>query len=336
MFKSPLLALSLFVPAFLSGCLADDGSREPPTASAQSAVVYLESGTILNVTGFLQQVTGRGLNGTDLNGRILEGSHVAHVVLGSASWQGTPMTAVSLEESALRGRAGKKLLANAMFVGVEFDAWTDQGEKVRLHVENARRWLQPGMVDTFLHTVTYETTEGSLPLCGTDAAGNEVEAIALNGRWDYREGVQGGGSWVDDPQTFTFACMGHVAAKCVEMGYKPWRKAVVCQIGEGCHREPIGHLHQACTRLLRGDYCGDGVSHTTDGMEVNVYDGYGIRIDSEAWDIEAEWSADGAICLERTRLDDAGDLPCAASLVRPDCGDPSRFVAGTDLISEVP
>jgi hypothetical protein len=335
MSKFPPLSLALFMPGLVSGCLAEAGSIESPTGTSQSAVTYLESGSVLSATGFLQQVSGRGLNGTDLNGRILEGSHVAHVVLGSASWQGTPMSSVSLEDSALRGRVGSKVLANANFVGVDFEAWTDRGEQVRLRVDKARRWLEPGMVDTFLHTVTYETTEGSLPLCGTDAAGNDVEAIALNGRWDYREGVQGGGSWVDDPQTFTFACMGHVAAKCVEMGYKPWRKALVCHAGQGCRLEPIGHLHRACTRLLRADYCGDGTSHTSDGIEVNVYDGYGIRIDSEDWNIEAEWSADGAVCLERTRLDDPGNLPCAASLVRPDCGDPSRFVLDTALISEI-
>jgi hypothetical protein len=334
MSKSPVLALALFMPGLASGCLADE-PEEPPTASSQAAVLYLESGTILNATGFLQQVMGRGLNGTDLNGRILDGSHVTHVVLGSASFQGTPMTAISLEESALQGRVGKKLLANAKFVGVEFDAWTDQGQGLRLRVEDARRWLEPGMVDTFLHTVTYETLEGRLPLCGTDADGNDIEAIALEGRWDYREGVQGGGSWVNDPEAFTFACVGHVAAKCVEMGYKPWRKAVVCHLGQGCRRESIGHLHQACTRLLRGDYCGDGTAHTTDGTLVNMYDGYGIRIDSEPWNIEAEWSADGAICVERTRLQDLDSLPCAVSMVRPECGDPSHFVQGTDLISEI-
>jgi len=192
------------------------------------------------------------------------------------------------------------------------------------------------MMDTFLYEVEYEAQDGWSPLCGVDDDGEPVEAIALRGRWDYREGVEGGGDKIDDPNAFTFACMGHAAAKCLQMGYKPWREALVCHVGEGCKKQSIGFLHQACTRMLRGDYCGDGTAHTVDGMSINLYDGYGIRYDADDWDIEAEWTPEGASCLERTRMGQLTDVSCASSLVRAGCGDAQNFVEGTSLISEIP
>lgn len=325
--------------AMLAGAAGCAHEVEPPegepVARKACAVTY-STGDSLNALGFLQHVLGRGLNGIDLNGRIMEGAHVAHVSLGSATYDGEPMHDVVLFESKFRGRTSRgKLLFNRRFENVSFDAVTDTGQVVELVVRNARRYPKVGMHDTFLYVVEYRTADGWLPLCGWDEAGESAEAIALRGKWDYREGVPGGGSKIMDPDAFTFACLGHVAAKCVEMGYKPWREAIVCHVGEGCEKRDVGHLHQACTRMMRADYCGDGTAHTQDGLPVNVYDGYGIRYDSEAWDFEAEWTADGASCMRRERL--AGtDLACAASLQDATCGDPVHFVEGTSLMSEIP
>lgn len=333
-----LVATAALLTALPACTFGSDGSQESDgetIASQQSAVTYFQ--VSMKVTGFLVSVQGIGLNGRDLNGSLLDGSHVTHVPLASAFHDGSPMSDVSLEASKLAGRTakGKRLLLR-QFKDVRFTAFTDTGETVNLWIKGARRWMDPGMKDTFLYDVQYETLEGWEPLCGTDDAGVPVEAIALNGHWDYREGVAGGGSKIDDPATFTFACRGHVAAKCLEMGYKPWRTGLVCEVGQGCQRESLGHLHQACTRALRADYCGDGIAHTEGGMLISVYDGYGIRLDSEDWEIESEWTPDGALCLGRARLGDMSDLPCLASLTQPACGDASHFVDGTALISEVP
>ena len=49
----------------------------------------------------------------------------------------------------------------------------------------------------------------------------------------------------------------------MELGYKPWKT-----VGGVSLRDH----HQTCTRVLRADYCGNGVSHTQDGTLINIWD----------------------------------------------------------------
>ena len=62
-------------------------------------------------------------------------------------------------------------------------------------------------------------------------------------------------------------------------------------------------IHQACTRMLRADYCGDGTPHTQDGTEVDVYDTLGIQSPQADSDMtfEAAWTADGSACVRKVR-----------------------------------
>lgn len=58
--------------------------------------------------------------------------------------------------------------------------------------------------------------------------------------------------------------------------------------------------HQACTRMIRADYCGDGRSHTNDGTLIDVWDGFGLQGRS-AWPLESSWKAGGASCVNHVR-----------------------------------
>ncbi|MBN1206508.1 MAG: hypothetical protein JXB05_16600 [Myxococcaceae bacterium] len=104
---------------------------------------------------------------------------------------------------------------------------------------------------------------------------------------------------------FTFACENGAIAKCVKWGYKPWIKK------EGRSLEPV---HQACTRMARADYCGDGRSHTVPGTLIDMYDALGLQARtteaSDYWEpekasFEAAWATDGAWCVSRTRQGEA-------------------------------
>lgn len=104
---------------------------------------------------------------------------------------------------------------------------------------------------------------------------------------------------------FSLTCTSGAIGKCVRMGYRYWETRA-----DGA---PMWELHQACTRMLRADYCGDGTSHTRDGTVVNVYDRFGIqRPDPEPSRFEAAWNADGAVCVQRTRVRDVMDLDALA------------------------
>ena len=99
---------------------------------------------------------------------------------------------------------------------------------------------------------------------------------------------------------YTFSCTAGVIAKCVrDWGYKPW-KSLVSGRGERVDMRP---LHRACTRAVRADYCGDGISYTRDGTMIDVFDRYGfnVRESGGGFVAEAGFSPTGATWVSRTR-----------------------------------
>lgn len=131
--------------------------------------------------------------------------------------------------------------------------------------------------------------------------------LLLPGAWDLKTGDDLGGDVV------TLACRDDVLAKCVEWGYEPWLS------------EKHAELHQACTRMARADYCGDGTPMTIDGTPIDVYDTLDIQVQETKWPVEAEWGPDGATCIggEVLRAELLGiDKPdCLGELVMPECGE---------------
>ena len=292
---------------------------------------YPSSGSFLQrIIGNWVSLAGRDLNGVSLNGASLDGHKVT-----SVSLEGIQVKGKSLGKAWLWGSRLFPLLGNGMFKGAELTAKLDDGKTVGLRVDSVTKGTSKANKDIYYYLVSYPTQSGYRPLCGLDPQGQPVPAIPLRGRWDYRQGVAGGGDHINDSDSFTFACVGHVLAKCAEAGYKPWRDMLICIKKEGCKKVNMAQHHQACTRLLRADYCGDGTSHTINNKDVNMYDALGLRTDSEEWGFEAEWDAKGAICADTTRLPNT-TLKCAAQLNESSCGSPNNFTNGTVLFSEIP
>jgi hypothetical protein len=143
-------------------------------------------------------------------------------------------------------------------------------------------------------------------------------AIALPGRWNNQRGVSGGGSFTFDTSVFNFACDRTSVQKCAEAAhYKPWHSIqgpLRCQDPDDpttcspAWTRAGGDALQACTRLVRGDFCGDGTPLTIDGTLIDVYDNFpgdGIEPDlpeHPEWPIEARWDKVGAICIDQTRV----------------------------------
>src|SRR5437868_2861971 len=79
--------------------------------------------------------------------------------------------------------------------------------------------------DLWSYSVSYQASGAWYPLCGVDAQGAPVGALAMAGLWDQRQGVSGatgGGSWSSSSGAFTFACRNAAIGKCAVAGYKPW------------------------------------------------------------------------------------------------------------------
>src|SRR5262249_42702503 len=93
-------------------------------------------------------------------------------------------------------------------------------------------------------------------------------------------------------------------------------------------RPDLMPYYQACVRMVRADYCGDGVGHTRNGTPIDIFDHIGIQQDepTPALSFEAAWGPDGAICVRHTRLQSVRPTqprgqPCPhrASRIGPSC-----------------
>ncbi|WP_241758992.1 ADYC domain-containing protein [Pyxidicoccus parkwayensis] len=131
--------------------------------------------------------------------------------------------------------------------------------------------------------------------CISNSYVQNPRAMVVAGVWD------SGGQHKDAPGKLTLACELGAISKCIDWGYKPW--------GER-NGQSLAGLHQACTRMARADYCGDGRSHALEYTTIDMYDSLGVLSrtteTSTSWDparasFEAAWAPDGATCLARTR-----------------------------------
>lgn len=305
------------VAAVAVGCGVESPEPEAPALRTRMAEVVSPNGRNLN---------GRNLNGRNLNNSELGGMLVSVAYAGVHAATGKPLSGVRLEGSAFVGLEGAHPVAGNGFAGARFVGMRGDGASVDLRVDSITQGSGADS-DLWSYRVSFRDEDGGWrPVC-QDASGAAASAIAVAGRWNYLQGVAGGGEKVDDASAFTFACEGAAIAKCMHFGYKPWATAASGQ-------SLAGH-HQACTRMVRADFCGDGESHTSDGQWVNLYDGAGIQSDSESWNLEAEWNEAGARCFtSQTRAH--VPVTCSGFTAIPDCGDTAHFQSGTRLISESP
>lgn len=121
--------------------------------------------------------------------------------------------------------------------------------------------------------------------CTQDSKGL-ARGFLLEGRWSPT------GEHLKQKGEFEITCTSGAEGKCVRMGYRPWES------------QAMWDLHQACTRMVRADYCGDGRSYTRDGMPIDVYDVRGIQTETKDSPLtfEAAWGTAGAICVRHPRV----------------------------------
>ncbi len=214
--------------------------------------------------------------------------------------------------------------AGSAMVGSIWTGTSSNGDSLALRIDSAESGTAPN-ADVWFYKVSYQTTSGWSPLCGLDSTNAPIKALTV-------PGVCGSlALYATSTTQFTFACSGKSIAKCVQLGYKPWRG--------------YADLMAGCVRLLRADYCGSGIAHTVDGTLLNLYDNVGVQKDTETWRPEAEWTPYGARCINannsaRFNLTVAADPWCAQYIETTTCG--TSFNVGTNalthtlLINELP
>ncbi|UQA56655.1 ADYC domain-containing protein [Polyangium aurulentum] len=278
-FASSIVALT----ALLSlGCEAEPAGTDAPHVSSDALVSG--NGTSLN---------GTSLNGTSLNGTSLNGTSLNGTSLNGTSLDGTSLAAMSSK--------GKKLMG-ADLAGAVLKATASDGSAVTVRIDGVTPSADP---EILYYAISWQDGTAWPSICGNDADGAPLPAIPLSGFWDYNAGTPTGGAHVPSTSIVTFACVGSTLAKCVELGYKPWKIVEECLDGK-CRSLPLHSFHQACVRMMRADYCGDGASHTKDGVPINLWDGLSIQdraLPGGLWKREAEWSPSGAVCIDALRFD---------------------------------
>lgn len=299
------------------------------TYSTDDNAITVDNGQGLNGQGLNGQgLNGQGLNGQGLNGQGLNGeslgSAVQWVSLSTARIHHHWLDGAWLDGSQLVGEYSGTSYGAEAFAGATLIGRSDTGRNVRLRVVDVEAPL--GGSDIWRYHVEYFFKGDWYALC-EDAVTGPFGAIAVDGYWSFERGSPTGGDKFVDGDRFTFACPRFGAiGKCVELGYRPWG------VFDG---EALDAHHQACTRLMRADYCGDGTPNTQDGKIVNLYDSLGVQVDTEDWTAEAEWDAEGARCLSPHNRGII-DVPCYDEKIHDACGFRSSFPTGTLLISETP
>lgn len=276
-------------------------------------------------------------NGPDLTGTsvVLNAAcgtavqlRVAQPGLGVTSDGKTLLPGVAVKEGGL----ASPTLTGAQLAGAMLLGETEDGEQVRLRIDSVAVAADPNPktaenenADVFQYRVSVQRSAAQgngkkaagplnsqfkaasaawAPLCEQQGA-----AVVVSGSWNMQSGEAGGARKEAATRgEFTFACLGSAVAKCVTtMGYKPWR-TLSPAAGPGVAAASVGKpvsldaLHQACVRAVRADYCGNGLSMTAAGTQVNFYDSAGIQKDEATWPLEAVWTAAGAVCVNVPRL----------------------------------
>lgn len=119
------------------------------------------------------------------------------------------------------------------------------------------------------------------------------------------------GSRIDDSAAISFGCANDAIGACVDWGYAPWASVTTWSgFPPKATSVSLKDSHQACTRMKRADFCGNGTGNTSDfntatsGTVIQVWDALNVHsMTPQTRDtMEAYWNTDGATCVNPDRL----------------------------------
>ncbi|QRO02608.1 hypothetical protein JRI60_20905 [Archangium violaceum] len=228
-----------------------------------------------------------------------------------------PLRQADAQVKALTLEGGRLVASGKGVVGTVLQGTASDGKPVEVAICGAEPSPEdPGMIWYRIEAWNAVAQEWENPCVALDRV-PDPRALAVGGTWD------ASGAHQDAPGKLTFACENGAITKCIRWGYKPW---------ESRDGHSLADLHQACTRMARADYCGNGRSHTHQDTAIDMYDRLGVLARTteaaDGWDparasFEAAWAPDGATCLARTR-----DGRALETILK-EC--PNRFQTGAAL-----
>jgi hypothetical protein len=185
----------------------------------------------------------------------------------------------------------------------------DQGDRLlrvrldRIEVDPDDKRAEVSDADRlWLHSLSVEATDGSWePLCQAGPDGRR-QAIPVRGRFSAADGRFADG----EAGAFELACTGGAMGKCIRFGYHPWQTRAWPVHAQQADASSPSYLtlYNACLRMVRADYGGDGSGTTSNGMRIVLYDarGIGVGANDPRMPFEAGWTDAGAVCVNHPRV----------------------------------
>lgn len=294
------------------------------------------NGTNLGGNGTNLGGNGSGLSASGASGTGVDGLTLTSTTAGANK---TPVPALWLLGSELNATINSQTVRGSGVVGIEFHySYQPTGSAtaypftVRISsagLDPTAQGLGTAANDVWMYNLEWKDESPGVTgtwksFCLTET-GAADQSLMISNRWDSVTGNR-----IEQPTFISFACRDFALAKCARMGYRPWAKAANCT-GAGTKRTctdiALTDHHQACTRMMRADYCGTGKSYTVNGTQIDIYDYLNppLQVPETDWDIEARWTPTGAICINEPRHPEL-----VGKWRRPDCngdGKPDVFPA---------
>jgi hypothetical protein len=138
--------------------------------------------------------------------------------------------------------ADGRVLVNSDLIGAVLMVGNGTGDHFPVRIEAVRPDPKDPSGETMLYTymVQHPLTGVWQNPCVPDADGLAM-GFPLSGSWTAT------GEHLPSEDAFSLTCTSGASAKCVRMGYKPWKTAK-----DGT---PLWAYHQTCVRMVRADYC---------------------------------------------------------------------------------
>lgn len=271
------------------GCEGNGNIAEPLDVRRGPAGSY--SSCLQNFVSLGRSMQGRSMQGRSMQGRSMQGMSIDGWSVQAIRIGCSYVDKLALQGTVLTGELDGRPIRGLDFIGAEVIEMDWDGNYATSTLSAIETDPKDASGETLLYALTYiddtGTTQNS---CIPDREG-VAKAIPVSGSWDES------GAHIASDTVFTFSCTKGVIAKCVRWGYKPFKSV---------NGKSLADYHQACTRMARADYCGDGVTHTQDDTLIDIYDDLRIQVKSSALTLpllifDAAWTTEGAYCMTKDR-----------------------------------
>ena len=286
-----LVSLLILASGAVVGCDPD------PSEAVADDATFLRPGGGGGIWLNTSSLGSKEFSELDLTGQLHAGVKLTSVKVKGPDAQWLLADSTEVVEGQLRAHVGQTTYAGAALIDSQWNLsipdydyeWDDPVDPTK--EDNGMRhvvlWISAYSEDavnqgryTFL---TLDEEGEPNYVCDSDADGFHAAIPVKNVSVDPQTG-----DMTARPSTLYLACVSGAVGKAVLWGYKPWERALA--------------EFEVAARMVRADYCFDGVSWTSTGLTLQVRDKFAINNFLREEDpTEVVWTADGLACIGQPR-----------------------------------